>query len=91
MQVIEVKPELADEVYGKVKDRVCLVCNSKVDSQSRRGLCTRDYLFYMRTKNALPKSKRRAFEEKQIREGRVLSPQQIRRIRNPNPFTLEVA
>jgi hypothetical protein len=72
------------EVEDRVRSGKCLLCESS--DNNRRGLCMAHYQMFLRTRDALPKAERIAFEEEQIKEGRILAIGQIREIRSPNPF-----
>jgi hypothetical protein len=85
MAVTRVKKSKENETFNKARSGVCLICGKP--ENGRRGLCVAHYHQFMRAKLALPKSKRVAFEEEQILEGRILATGQIREIRTPNVFT----
>jgi hypothetical protein len=84
MAVTRVKKSKEAETLGKARDGKCLICGKA--QNSRRGLCVAHYYQFQRAKMALPKSKRIAFEEKQILEGRILAMNQIKEIRHPTVF-----
>jgi hypothetical protein len=85
MSEVKAKRSVEKETVEKAKAGVCLICGQK--ATGRRGLCNGHYLKFARAKNELPKSKRIAFEESHIREGRILACGQVREIRDPNPFS----
>jgi NAD(P)H-hydrate repair Nnr-like enzyme with NAD(P)H-hydrate epimerase domain len=89
MADVTAKSRIAKQINDKAKDDVCLICGKAANGS--RGLCTADYLKFYRTMMALPKKERIAFEEEQIREGRVLASLQINSIRRPNPFLTTAA
>jgi hypothetical protein len=87
MAEVTAKRTIAKAVEGKVLGRKCLVCGEKANGN--RGLCTADYLRFTRAMSSIPVRERAAFEEQQIKEGRILAAGAARKIRNPNPFTTE--
>lgn len=86
MAEVTAKSKIAKQINEKAETNVCLICGKNANGS--RGLCTADYLRFYRTLMALPKKERIEFEEKQIREGRVLASLQINSIRRPNPFLM---
>lgn len=81
------KRTIAKEVEAKVAQCKCLVCGN--EANGNRGLCVSHHLQFYRALNELPKRDRPAFEEEQIREGRILGAGQIKRLKRPNPFKSE--
>lgn len=82
----KVKRTKEKETIEKVEGGKCLMCGKC--ENGRRGLCTAHYFQFVRFKASLPKSERVAFEEEQIREGRILAVGQLREIRSPNVFAV---
>lgn len=91
MKTILIDPEIALIVLEKVRKGICLTCGCCIGKNGRRGLCDRDYQIYYRTKISLPRRQQQEFEVRLIRKGQILARQQIRQLRNPNPFLLEPA
>ena len=81
------KRTLVKEVEAKVSECKCLVCGK--EANGNRGLCVAHHLQFYRALNELPKRDRPAFEEEQIREGRILAAGQIGKLKRPNPFKMD--
>lgn len=88
MAATKVKRSAERVTLGRVKEGKCLCCDA---AAVRRGLCNRHYMQFYRAMNELPKSKRPEFEERHIRDGRILATGHIREIKNPNIFSEDVA
>jgi len=86
MAQVRAKRSIEKETLEKVKSGNCLICGKS--QNGKRGLCNAHYLAFDRRKKEYPNDRRAAFEEEQIREGRILPVGQLREIRNPNPFTV---
>lgn len=78
------KGKVAKEVEAKVSEAKCLICGNAANGN--RGLCTAHHQQFYRALNELPRRERPAFEEEQIKEGRILAAFQISSIKKPNPF-----
>lgn len=85
MAEVKAKRSIAKETTEKVIAKSCLICGQP--AKGSRGLCVAHYLKFYRALTELPKKERPAFEEEQIREGRILASGQLIYIKNPNPFT----
>lgn len=85
MANVRAKRSVEQLTTEKVKAGVCLICGKT--QNHKRGLCNAHYLAFVRKLSSQPTDHRAAFEEHQIREGRILPVGQLREIRNPNPFT----
>lgn len=81
------KRTVVKEVEAKVAQGTCLVCGKTANGN--RGLCVSHHLQFYRALNDLPRKERPAFEEEQIREGRILAAGQIGKLKKPNPFKSE--
>lgn len=81
-----VKRALKSQVISDVENGLCLICKQNRGHAGRRGLCNKHYLKFIRKLESMPKEERLAFEDRQIRNGRILAVGQIREIRDPNPF-----
>tara|TARA_Y100000310_G_scaffold335873_1_gene418980 strand:- start:1450 stop:1710 length:261 start_codon:yes stop_codon:yes gene_type:complete len=81
--IVTPKRTVLAQVTKRVQDCLCLVCDSESE---RRGLCFRHYQMYRRRLDEKPKGERADFEVTQIREGRVLPPHAMGRIKRENPF-----
>ena len=81
------KRSVVKDVETKVSECKCLVCGKVANGN--RGLRVSHHLQFYRALNDLPRKDRPAFEEEQIREGRILAAGQILRIKKPNPFKSE--
>jgi hypothetical protein len=74
---------IADKKYrqgivDKVHTNECLCCKKKA---ARRGLCQSCYRFFVIALTKLPVARRTAFEERMIREGKILGVSQVKEIR----------
>lgn len=81
------KRSISKDVESKVSQCKCLICDKPANGN--RGLCVSHHLQFYRAMNDLPRKDRPAFEEEQIREGRILASGQISRLKKPNPFRSE--
>lgn len=94
MAEVTAKRSVAKEVEAKANKSVCLICGCKMSAsptgdevaEGPRGLCSAHYQQFYRTMQDLPRKDRPAFEEQQIREGKILASGQLRQIKRPNPF-----
>lgn len=86
MADVTVKRSLRQQTVHAAEQGLCLKCGQPVGKTGRRGLCNQHYLRFHRKKIAKPKSARPAFEETQIRNGRILAAGQVREIRTPDDF-----
>lgn len=89
MAEVTAKRSVAKEVQTKVEAKECLICSCAVNGP--RGLCSAHYQQFYRSLRAVPKRDRAAFEEEQIREGRVLASGYVGELNRPNPFKSEKA
>lgn len=65
-------------IVDKVHSGECLCCKKKA---ARRGLCQSCYRFFVIALTKLPVARRTAFEERMIREGKILGVSQVKEIR----------
>lgn len=83
---VTAKRSLAERVRERVKQGLCLLCESPL---ARRGLCTRHYQVFQRKLRSIPRSTRATFEIRMIREGKILAVNQVREIMAENPFNVD--
>lgn len=80
------KPGIREAVRNRVASRICLVAGCECQA-TRRGLCGKHYMAYLRELQSRPKKDRPDFEATAIREGRILAAHEARQLRSPNPFS----
>lgn len=80
------KRSIAAKVDDRARSKKCLHCEV---TATKRGLCDRHYLFFVRTLAAKPDRERIEFEDACIREGKILASHAIRKINSDNPFAGE--
>lgn len=89
MADVKAKRTLTKQVEESAVANKCLICGG--EAKGKRGLCNAHYLQFYRRMMELPRKERAAFEEEQIREGRVLASGQLRQLKKPNPFVREAS
>jgi hypothetical protein len=84
--VLDTKPtkKAEQQVKHSVDECECLTCQGK--GKLRRGLCIKCYTSWSRTRAKLSPREAMKFDAKLIRLGYLLSPQQVRRIRQDSIF-----
>ncbi|HPM85279.1 MAG TPA: hypothetical protein PLF81_31470 [Candidatus Anammoximicrobium sp.] len=84
MKGIKVKPEKQEQILARIKASECLVCGTP--GKLRRGQCASCYCRFRRRLAGRSKTQRVTFERRAIREGLILDVQQVRAIRDDDPF-----
>jgi len=78
-----VKRSKAAQIEERVKSGKCLVCD---ELATRRGVCFRHYQMFLRYLASKPDADRAETEVRAIQEGRILGVNQVRAIKQENPF-----
>jgi len=86
MMMAKPKKSVAAKVLERAKACQCLICGEEA---KELGLCLRHVRQFRLEMAKLPLDQREQFRAEMIRDGKVLAPHEVRKMREENPFSRE--